>query len=128
MKNPYRVNSWDVCVPGNERMRNQTELLIAIPVSGADTVETIRRALKADIQSYMQPDSFSFDQCNAAIDAFCDNHVLPLIGEIGVAEANAAIDSLYDGEFPNDDAQAVDDDEGLTLYVYMQTDHDRPVI
>lgn len=67
-----RVTTFDVCQPGFERMRSQSEfILLAYPRAG-DTPAQLRDEWKADLQSCARPDGFDYDAALAAIDAFCD--------------------------------------------------------
>jgi hypothetical protein len=106
MNAPYTVNSYDVCVPGFEPLRGQMEWMITVPVDRTSTVEEIRDAMRADIQSYMQPEWFDFDKANAMIDAFCVDLNVRALANIEPAE---------DGE------------EGCNLYLYIQAPEDVPV-
>jgi len=104
----YTVNSWDVCCSGNERLRNRDEFMITVPVHRGMTADELRREMKADIQSYMQPEWFDYSACRAAIDAFCDGITAKTFEDIEDADEDADCNGLY-------------------LYVYMQAPCEVPV-
>jgi hypothetical protein len=113
MSDPYTVNSYDVCVSGFERLRSQTEWMIAVPVDGSTTRDELREAMKADIQGYMQPDWFDFDKANAMIDAFCAE-----LGELPFPDLETREE--------DEDCNFIDE-EGCSLYVYIQAPEIVPV-
>lgn len=107
---PYTVNSWDVCAPGMERLRNNYEFILAIPVSHGTDLDDVRQALKLDINSHDQRASFDYPACRAAIDQFCDQTLRPRMDD---AKANPFADLETESE---DDSE-----QGCYLYVFMQS-------
>lgn len=109
----YTVNSWDVCCSGNERLRNRDEFMIAVSVSCWTTRDELRGDMKHDIQTYMQPEWFDYDACNAAIDAFCDQFQelpFPNLEDAGEGEDEFSVEY-----------------EGCYLYAYLQAPCEVPV-
>jgi hypothetical protein len=90
---PYECNSSDVSVSGMERLRNQTEFMISIPVYRGITSAQIRSDMKADIQGYMQPEWFNYEAANEGIDAFCDQLDMSVFNSL--EESSAEDDSVY---------------------------------
>lgn len=104
---PYECNTSDLCVQGYERLRSRDEFMITIPVWRGITAAEIRDAMKADIQSYMQPEWFDYDAANAGIDAFCEGLRMHLFADLEETE---------EGE------------EGCYLFTYWQAPVEVPVI
>lgn len=98
----YTVNSFDICTAGHERLRSQSEFILATTVYKGILGEEISDSLKQEINSYEQPDNFDYEACRAAINNFVRKHIagncVKLFGDIEPPE---------DGE------------EGVNLYVFM---------
>ena len=98
----YTVNSYDICTPGMERLRSNSEFIIPVRVYHGLKAEEIRTCMLDDIGQYEHPDGFDYGACRKAIKAFCDS-------ELKGREHKLWGKIAYDPE----------DDEGVSLFVYM---------
>jgi hypothetical protein len=76
-KPEYRVTTVDVCVPGNERLRNRSEFILLASVIPSTTAADIRGQLLADIQSCDRGDWFDYDSARAAVESAMADYVRP---------------------------------------------------
>lgn len=65
-----RFNSYDVCVQGFERLRSQSEFILATPVHAGITADDLRGQLNDALQCCDRGDDFDWDAARAVIDAF----------------------------------------------------------
>jgi hypothetical protein len=98
----YRVNSYDICCPGMERLRSNSEFILVTTVYKGVLGEEIRDDMKQQIQSCAQPDGFDYEACRQAIDDFIDQNIAG-----NCARLFGDIDPPSDNE------------EGVNLYVFM---------
>lgn len=64
----YYVNSFDVCVPGYERLRSQDEFILATPIAHDSDLDQLVSELKQDIQSCERFAGFDYDAARKAVD------------------------------------------------------------
>lgn len=100
------VTSYDICVPGFERLRNNTEILLPIIVSNETSAESIREAMADEIQAVMQENDFDYDAAEAALAAFWTE------------EGNHIMRHVRDLE-PMDEADAWTADAYCHLWIYL---------
>ena len=96
------LNSYDVCVPGYERLRRNSEFILAIPVGPNDTRHDVYQALLDDVQACERPDQFDWDGCRQMLaDAFGNPD---------------RFNEQFDGTLPECD----DNDDSCYLYLYCE--------
>jgi hypothetical protein len=66
----YHLSSFDVCVPGFERLRSYHEFMLVIFVSADSTPDEIKSGLESDLQSHGRPDHFDYDEALRVINEF----------------------------------------------------------
>ena len=62
----YQVTGFDVCVPGMERLRSQSEFLLLAYVDATTRGRHIVNAWMDDIQACSRPDDFDYDAARRA--------------------------------------------------------------
>lgn len=70
MSDRYTVTTFDVCMAGNERLRNRSEFLLVGYVNPDITKTELTEQFMADIQACERPDGFDYDACRATVMAF----------------------------------------------------------
>lgn len=73
----YVPTSFDVCNPGMERLRNQSEFLLVAYIHPSSTAKEIAANWNHDLQSCMREDDFDYDAARAAIDQAMRDWVRP---------------------------------------------------
>lgn len=74
----YSVSTFDVCVSGFERMRNQDEFILLASIGPETTAAELRAQWEADLQACGRPDDFDFDAARGAIAEYCAASIEPL--------------------------------------------------
>lgn len=65
------LSSFDVCVPGFERLRSQDEFILATPITAEMATGDIHNALNDDLQCCARENDFDYNRARDIIDDFC---------------------------------------------------------
>lgn len=74
----YRVESFDVCTAGFERLRSYSEFILTTPVESDSNPDELLSELLGDVDSCMRPDHFDFDAARAAVRDWFESDLRPL--------------------------------------------------
>lgn len=100
------LNSYDICVPGFERLREQSEFMLVVPVGPTDNRGYVYHALLADLTCCDRGDGFDYFGAKAML-----------------KEAFGNPDKL--GELFDASLEPVPEDgEGCNLYLYCEESKD----
>lgn len=103
MTNAMRATTIDVCQPGFERLRSQSEfILLAHPREG-DSPSDLKAEWLADIQRCERPDGFDYDAAREAVETFC-------------LDASGYLANVCS------DAPPADESEELTAFLYIESE------
>lgn len=72
-----RVTTFDVCVPGMERLRSQSEFILLAYLQPSTTGGNIREQWLDDLQVCERPDGFNYDAARQAIESAVKDYVRP---------------------------------------------------
>ena len=73
----YTVNSFDVCAPGMERLRNRSEFLLVASIVPGTSAASLRQQWLDDIQACVRGDWFDYDAARQAVESAMRYYVRP---------------------------------------------------
>ena len=109
----YTVTSFDVCQPGFERLRSNSEFLLVGHVEHNTSREDLRSQFMSDIQACERPDSFDYDAARKVVTDYLAS--VDMVRALMYVEAPVTEDE--DGEPVESDE---DEESGCSAYLYIR--------
>lgn len=106
----YEIASFDVCMPGFERMRSASEFILVASVQYGMSKDDLIGAFNDDLQSCMRPDDFDYGGAREVVRAY--------VNGLDMAQVLQYIDAPKD---PEADIDIVEELEGCNAYLYIRT-------
>lgn len=111
MTDRYTIQTFDVCMSGNERLRNNQEFILTASIGADSTPDSLAEQWLDDIQACARDDDFDFNAARVVVENFVAAKLRPLWA-LSKDGNPFALDS---GEDDEDDAGAL-----CTAYLFIE--------
>lgn len=105
----YTVSSFDVCVPGFERLRNRNEFILTAPISAETMLPDLLESFEADIQCCDRFDGFDYDEARRVVRDYLNSTL-----------ASLRWPNPFNLEAGRGDIGLDEGDEGCTAFMYIE--------